>query len=313
MEKQDAKPVSESKISANMQDGLTLSEKYYRRLLIFYFSSISLVAIIPLVVMTIINYFQYEEAFHVEAKRPIARFTTDAKLSLEAFLSERVSALSLVIQTESFADLQNPEKLNQLLVKMTRSFGGFIDLGIIDNKGKQVSYAGPYKLQGMNYSEQAWFHEVDSQGVYISDVFLGHRHLPHFVIAVRSDKDKEHNFVLRATIDTDRIVHQIRSLSEDTTDDAFLVNRKGVLQTPSRFYGNVLETSTIPMLPISSKVEVLETQNAEGQPLVIGHASIEKSPFILMLLHQPKSLQEDWLSLRSNLIIFLVIREPDRF
>jgi len=99
----------------NAQAEPLVSEKYYSRLLSFSVLSVSLVAIIPLVVMTAVNYYQYQEAFHTESIRPIARFTTNAKLSLEAFLSERVSALSLVSQIESPADLQDPQKLNMLL------------------------------------------------------------------------------------------------------------------------------------------------------------------------------------------------------
>ena len=65
----------------------------------------------------------------------------------------------------------------------------FIDLGVLDGTGRQVSYAGPYDLQGKIYSEQDWYHEVNLRGVYVSDVFLGHRHLPHFVIAISREAD----------------------------------------------------------------------------------------------------------------------------
>ena len=241
-----------------------VSDKYYRRLLYSSVFSVSLVAILPLVVMTVVNYYQYQDAFHVESLRPTTRFISNAKLSLEAFLSERISALSLVIQTESPEDLQDPQKLKILLARMKRAFGGFIDLGLIDSTGMQVSYAGPYDLQGRDYREQDWFHEVGLRGVFISDLFGG---LPHFAIAVSFDTHTAASFVLRATIDTEKIVRQIRALAMTPSNDAFLINREGILQTPSRFYGRALEPCPLIVPPVSTRAEVLEIQDEEGCPV----------------------------------------------
>ena len=296
-----------STISTTQQAEQLVDEKRYRRLYVFAVASVSMVAIVPLVVMTAVNYYQYQEAFHVESIRPTERLVANAKLSLEAFLSERVSALSLVIQTESTTDLQDPQKLRALLARMKRSFGGFIDLGVIDDTGRQVSYAGPYDLQDKDYFEQDWFHEVSMRGIHISDVFLGYRHVPHFVIAVHTDTDDAANLVLRATIDTDRIVRQIRELAANPSHDAFLINKKGTLQTPSRTSGDVLEPCPLPVPPESARARVMETLDEGGAPLIVGYAFIERSPFVLMLLRRPGSMHEGWMSLRSNLVVFLSI------
>ena len=298
---------SKAKDTGRLKSEPLVSKKSYRRLLTLSVLTVSLVAIIPVVFMTAVNYFQYQDAFHVESLRPISRFTTNTKLSLEAFLSQRVSALSLVSQIESLENLQDSKNLNRLLGQMKRSFNGFIDLGLIDHTGKQVSYSGPYDLEGKNYQEHAWFHEVESRGVHVSEVFLGHRRLPHFVIAVSFDTPTATNYVLRATIDTELIVKQIQSLSTHSYGDAFLVNKEGVLQTPSRFYGKVLEPCPLPVPPMSTYAEVFEAHDEHGIPIIIGYASIDRSPFILMLLQRPGSLQTSWISLRRELVLFLAI------
>jgi signal transduction histidine kinase len=213
----------------------------------------------------------------------------------------------MAILTESPSDLQDQEALGLLLARLKRAFGGFVDLGLIDRSGTQVCYAGPYDLQGKNYRDHDWFHEVGLRGVHVSDVFLGHRHLPHFVIAVSFDTHATASTILRATIDTDEIVRQIRALAAHPSNDAFLVNRKGVLQTPSRFYGEALERCPLPIPPPSTHAEVLETRDEKGTSLIVGYASIERSPFVLMLLRRPGSLQVSWLSLRRNLVVFLAI------
>jgi two-component system NtrC family sensor kinase len=285
--------------------GNPVSGRYYGRLLYLSVLSVSLVAIIPLVVMTAVNYHQYQDAFHAESLRPVASFTMIAKVSLEAFLSERVSALSLATRSESPSAIRDPVILGTLLERMKRSFGGFIDLGLVDETGEQVSYAGPYDLQGKNYKGQDWFHEVGLRGIYISEVFLGHRHLPHFVIAVTFDADEASRWVLRATIDAEYIVRQIGALSMDRSDDAFLINGEGILQTPSRYYGKALDPCPLPVPPKSTHPDILETRDANGDPLIIGYAFIERSPFILMLLRRPGAQQPGWLRLRRNLLLFL--------
>ncbi|MCP4604186.1 MAG: two-component sensor histidine kinase [Proteobacteria bacterium] len=284
-----------------------MTRRRYRRLLLYLFLSISIVSVAPLVIMTWANYHQYEEAFHTEQLRPIVRFTSNAKHSLEFFLKERLSALSLVVNETSLKDLSDQKRLNRLLRHMKNAFGGFIDLGLVDADGRQVSYAGPYKLQDKNYKEHDWFHEVSRNGVSISDVFLGYRKLPHFVIAVRHDVPDSESYVIRATIDTELINRQILGLQLQPSSEAFIVNRKGVLQTPSRGFGDVLEICTLTVPPYSHGAEVMEILDEKGKPLIVGYAYIESSPFILMLVAYKGEMQGSWLSLRRELAIFLSI------
>jgi len=282
-------------------------QRNYRRLLIFSIAMTSVVAIVPLVIMTAVNYMQYKEAFHVESIRPVSGLAANAKLSVEAFLSERLSALALVVRAEPLDQLEDPVKLKRLLNHMKRTFGGFVDLGVINSRGQQIAYAGPYQLQGKDYQEQDWYHEVSLRGLHISDVFKGYRDLPHFIIAVSHDSADDRSFVLRSTIDTDALLRQIQTLALQSDSDAFIINRDGILQTPSRFYGNTLSKLPLPVPRESPQAEVLETLDERGKPLIIGYAYIERSPFVLMLLKHPSAEQESWLSLREDLLLFLFL------
>jgi two-component system NtrC family sensor kinase len=282
-----------------------LHKKRYRRLLVRSGFSIAAVSVFPLVIMTLINYHQYQEAFHKEMIRPITRLTSNAQRSLEFFLSERSSALTMVIREKSIDELRDQKSLNRLLDNMKRSFGGFVDLGLIDAEGNQISYAGPYQLKGKNYSGQDWFHEVSLQGVHISDVFQGYRRFPHFVIAVKGGADTGDSYILRATFDTEMINEKILDLESHPYSDAFIVNHNGILQTPSRFYGGVLEKLSLPVPPFSSRAKVIETEDAKGEPLVIGYAYVARSPFVVMKLSRPGVMQAGWISLRRDLLLFL--------
>lgn len=263
------------------------------------------VSITPLVIITVYDYYQYRQAFRQEMMFPVLRLTSSTKRSMEFFLEERRSALAYIIQDKTFNELADQENLARILRNMKNTFGGFVDVGLIDSNGEQRAYVGPYKLQGVNYQDQDWFHEVSLRGVYVSDVFMGYRKFPHFVIAVKHEGQSGEFYVLRATIDTGIFNHQIYSLGLRPASDAFIINKKGILQTPSRFHGSVLEPVPIAIPPFSEQPEVVERRDAKGNPYILGYAFIEQSPFIFVVMKGPEELMENWVGLRRRLVGFL--------
>jgi two-component system NtrC family sensor kinase len=279
----------------------------YRRLLKYSVSLTALVSLAPLVIMTVVNYYLDQKVHKVEMIHPISQHTSNTQRSLEFFIEERLSALNFIIHDKSFEDLVDQKKLNTIFGNMKNSFGGFVDLGIIDAEGYQRSYVGPYELKGKDYKDQDWFHEVSLRGLYVSNVFMGYRNFPHFVIAVKNEKAGEGFYVLRATIDAETPIQKIISPPDlRPTTDVFVINREGILQTSSRFHGKILEKSSVAVPPYSSRPGVLEGQTRDGQSYLLGYAYIERTPFILMIVAQRDALMENWLSVRRDLIWFLV-------
>ena len=284
-----------------------ISQRRYRKLLTTTAMSASLVAVVPLLIIAGISNYQYTKAFRFEQTRPMLRFADNGKQSLESFLTAHLSALDMIVRERPYEQLRDTRSLTRILENLKQSFGGYVDLGVVDNDGIQVAYAGPYELEGRSYTNYDWFHEVSRRGISISDVFLGYRELPHFVIAIQQDVGPNQKFVLRATIDTDVIDRLALSLVSQPSSDAFLVNRSGILQTPSRFYGGVLDTLALPALPSSTRPELVEMQDTSGEPRIISYAQIDGSPFTLVLVSPLGVLEEDFLSLRRNLFVFLVL------
>ncbi len=277
----------------------------YRRLRRFSIILMSIVALAPLIIMTVVNYFQYQKAMRADMVFPVTRQTSNTRQALQSFISTRRSALDFVIRGSGYEDLSNHDKLAALLGNLKTAFGGFIDIGLIDSSGNQVSYVGPYSLEGKNYKEQDWFHEVCLRGVYVSDVFMGYRGFPHFVIAIMHDRGDRAFYILRATLDSDMLYRDILSQNLRPSSDAFLINKYGVLQTPSHFFGKVLDTIPLAIPPYSPKTEVIESTYG-AKKLLMGYAFVEESPFILIETVQLSSYMENWLSIRMQLIWFLL-------
>ncbi len=280
----------------------------YRRLWTYSVIFTAFVSLTPLVVMTLTNFYQYEKMFEAEMTHQISRLTSNSKRFMGDFLEERRAALTYVASRERFETLSDPDELNRIFLDMKESFGGFVDLGVFDADGNQRSYAGPYELAGRSYKGQDWFHQVYARGVYVSDVFMGYRNSPHFVIAVRLDgSGTEGSHFLRATIDTEILNRYIASLDLQASSDVFLINREGILQTPSRHEGAVLDPCSIAIPPFSPKTEVLEVTNNRGDAVVLGYAYVEHAPFIFAVLARPGDITQSWLRLRSYVLLLLGI------
>jgi len=282
----------------------------YRRLWRTTFFAALAVTLAPLVLLAGINFYQFEQQYQLqrnEINSQMQRLLATTKLQVSYFLEERRAALAYVNQANTFDRLADRRHLRAVFRRLRRAFGGFVDLGLIDAGGIQKAYVGPYNLEGRDYKGQDWYHEVQIRGIYVSDVFLGHRNFPHFVIAVRHETENEAPYVLRATIDTGRLNSLMRAPDLQPIGDMFLANRAGVLQTPSQFFGGVL--STFPLVPheastFTGKFEVVESS---GKPMVVGVTEVESSPFLLVVVNQHQALLEKWDLLRINVLVMVAI------
>ncbi|MFC1813030.1 ATP-binding protein, partial [Thermodesulfobacteriota bacterium] len=106
----------------------------------------------------------------------------------------------------------------------------FEDLGVVDNRGVQVAYAGPFKLANARYSGADWFKTAIQRPYFISDVFLGLRGRPHFIVAVQNNHQGK-PWILRSTIDFVAFNNLVRSIRIGKTGFAFILNRQGEFQT----------------------------------------------------------------------------------
>jgi two-component system NtrC family sensor kinase len=265
-------------------------------------------ALVPVLCAGIFDFMVTKSSMESELFQRTARVVSNARRSIAFFLEERRAALKFIVLSSSFEDLRKPFRLNRYLEDLQVAFQeGFTDLGVIDGVGALIAYAGPFKLEGVDYSEQQWFKEVLLHGVYVSDVFLGYRQIPHLVIAVSHELQDGSIYVLRATIDTDRFNELLANLKLCEHGSAFIINKDGVLQTGSCKGINVMERITLPIPKYSPKTQVEKVRTDDGKQLIVGYAYIENTPFILLVAKPQDELMEPWYSTRTTLLAFLSI------
>ncbi|MDR3044929.1 MAG: two-component sensor histidine kinase [Desulfovibrio sp.] len=263
-------------------------------------------AVVPLLILSVINYHQYRATLTREIVTPVRGLVNKTRHSFELFLAERASTVSLISQVYTPAELADERNLNRIFRAVKGEFPGFIDLGLIDENGVHASYVGPYNLKGKDYSTADWYQQTRVKGVYVSDVFMGFRRFPHIVIAVQRMTDDGHSWVLRATIDTGQFDRLIASMGLEPESDAFLVNTAGVLQTASRFYGAVLDQLPLPMPPMTYETATLETTDPAGRDVFITYTYFQHADFVLMAVKPRADIFKPWTTLRSDLILLFV-------
>ena len=268
----------------------------------------SVVALLPLVTITIADYKATEKSIETEYILHTSRVVSNTYRSLSILLDERKSALHSVAASLSIDELWNQERLVKLFTALRESFdGGFEDIGIIDASGRQYRYEGPYALKEKNYAGQLWFKRVINEGTYVSDVFLGFRQQPHLAIAVKKESADGSFQILRTSMNIEPLERLLSGLHLGDRGDAFIVNSAGILQNNSRYYGKVLSPSPLPVPEYRSSTNVIKSRNAAGEPLLIGYRFIDNTPFVLMVVEEKRELMKSWLRNKRNLIFFLAV------
>ncbi|MGQ9484346.1 MAG: hypothetical protein ACUVSA_04995 [Desulfosoma sp.] len=85
---------------------------------------------------------------------PLRNIVNKTKHSFEFFIAERKSAVSFIARAYGYQELADPLRLNHIYRVVKQEFSGFVDLGLINARGVQVNFVGPYDLKDKDYSDQ---------------------------------------------------------------------------------------------------------------------------------------------------------------
>jgi two-component system NtrC family sensor kinase len=207
-------------------------EAYYARQKRLFALVFVLVSMVPLVLLNQNSSRFYRESWMERTSAELAGIARSRRELVDLFLETQERRLAAFVDLYSPAELSRGSELERLF-RAVNEGGVITDLGLVDRAGRHLAYAGPFRkeLAGRNYSGAEWFAEVTRTGRYVSDVFLGYRKVPHIVVAVA---DERRRWILRATINSELFNDLVTSANVGPGGDAFIINGRGELQTPSR-------------------------------------------------------------------------------
>jgi two-component system, NtrC family, sensor kinase len=235
----------------------------YKRLFKRFVLLTLICSVVPLLLVGWIISNRYQRSAET---RVMSAFRTEMqhhRKIIELFLKDHRSKLELIAQTNSRQNFVQPGRLRSIFDLFNQERWTLTDLGVIDAEGNHLAYVGPYDLLDKNYAEAHWFKMVMEKGLYISDMFMGFRREPHFIIAVKGN-DANGPWILRATVDTEAFRALVENVMIGRTGEIFLVNRDGVYQTTSRYSGRIMENASMTVGPVHPGIQVRQEASDAG-------------------------------------------------
>lgn len=262
-------------------------------------------SLVPLFALGATIYYQFRVSYTAKIMENLRTLTENRRSAIDLFFDERLSQLYTLAYTHSFERLRDEKYLEQVFTLMQTRSKSFVDIGIIDQEGNHVAYVGPYKLEGVNYKNEEWFHEVMLRGVYISDVFMGFRKFPHFIIAVMR-REGDRTWILRATIDTEIFDAMVKAAQVGKHGDAYVVNKSGVLQTAPRFGGRLLSKIETPIITQFPGIHVEELR-LNGNASLFSMTWLKNKDWMLVITEDPRQELSPLFEARYMMIGIIVL------
>jgi len=289
----------------------TPNHSYYRSLTRKMILIVIIVSLTPFILVTGIILEQFQSSYQEKVRHHLKELILKHQQNIDGFLNERLSDLRFFSKSFSLEELRSETFLQEKLIGLKREYNAvYEDIGLINVDGFQVTYAGPFGLASALYSQADWFKKAITKEFYISDVFLGLRGIPHFIIAVKQDRQGD-DWILRTTIDFKAFNSLVESIRIGKTGSAFILNKAGEFQTTPQA-GAVADKETYMLLldkiaKTKDGIDMIEKADEAGRESIFVAASLKHGDWLLVYRQDAADAYADFNRTRKiALTIFLL-------
>ncbi len=266
----------------------TKRPRYYKLLRYKLFLTVFFVSILPLTIIYGMSSSYYNRAIRSKIESVLINIAENRKDAIELFLKEKTEQLSVIGNLYTYDYLKNENNLERVFASLQKEGKDYVDISIVNQNGKAVSYVGPYSLSGMDYLNEKWFKEAMVRGVYKSDVFLGFRRFPHFIIAIKKPFDGK-TFIIRSTINTNALKSLMRIAEVEAPVQAFIVNQAGIYQIPPTKSGGIAQRSFIVPEQPGTGTKMTEVKDTGNKSFYCAQSWISDSDWVVVVLQAMKN------------------------
>ncbi len=283
--------------------------KHLARRIIF---GIIFVSFTPLLLVSGMILWSFHHAYHEKVNAHLEELVGRHTQNIDSFLDEKLSDIQLLVRSYGIDRLQDPVFLSDRLEALRATYDDvFTDLGVINEDGIQVTYVGPFKLENANYHKAEWFNKALNNPYYISDVFLGLRGHPHFIVAVKQ-KFQNKDWLLKATINFQAFNSLVENLRIGQTGFAFILNKEGEFQTTPSFeftpqkgcYGFFLDCGGETI--VDDKVQVVEKTFEGGAKNLYATAFLKGGDWLMIFRQESRDAFGE-LNRTQNMALLMII------
>lgn len=320
--------------------GLQENQSYYRSLHRKMVALMIVVSLLPLIVVSGVVGYQFQASYQEKVYVHLEELIQKNTQNIDNFLHEKLNDIRVLANSFALEELTNETFFQHLLTILQKEHGGvFVDMGIVHQSGRQAAYAGVFQLEGANYSDAEWFKQAMKTQYYISDVFLGLRGFPHFIVAVKRMWQGE-PYIVRATIDFVAFNSMVEHIQIGRTGSAFIMNREGQFQTRPKASVRINnETFTdqinkmfaatksggpqadLPAAPgrdtpplsqrsrtaVQGEVTVSEIVDVSGRPQIVVMTPLKDGEWILVFLQEDADAFSQYYRTRNVAVILLLL------
>ena len=271
---------------------------------------LALIVLAPLVITGAINLQQFQKVYKNKVENELSVMIERHSFIIDSFINDRLSDVRVITREHPIERLADADFLRRVLNLMREEYhGAFVDLGLVNQEGTQIAYAGPFNLEMANYSSADWFEQAFANESYVSEVFAGLRGSPHFIISTQRRFGDE-VFILKATIDFEAFNALMEGIRIGDTGFAFIISRDGKFQTSPRFdvslnhhpYADVLDGRIR-----SDRILVVDGENRLGHSSIFTFAPLKQGRWLLCYQQETADALEAVRRVVRMAIIALVI------
>ncbi len=284
---------------------------YYRMLKRKMILVVMVVSLTPLFLVTGIILNQFQSSYQAKVRDHLKELVLKHQQHIDNFLNEKLNDLRFLSKSFDIREFSDEAFLWKKLTDLRKDYSAvFEDLGLIRNDGFQVAYAGPFKLTHARYSESDWFKSAINSEFYISDVFLGLRGVPHFIIAVKISHP-DGSWLLRSTIDFKSFNSLVENIHIGKTGTAFILNKAGEFQTTSQndvgadkeTYRQLLDS----VLKSSRPITITKRKDETGRDNLFVAASLKHGDWLLIYRQDASDAYADFKRTRNIAAIIILL------
>ena len=254
---------------------------------------------------------QFSASHHEKIYAHLGELVLKHKQNIDSFLLEKLQNIRFMVDSMDFEHCAHQNRVEGYLAQLQRAYGPvFVDLGVVDEQGQQIAYAGPFKLEKARYANADWFKKAIESHFFTSDVFLGLRGTPHFIIAVQKSC-RNQKWIVRATIDFVEFNRLVEKVRIGETGFAYILNREGQFETKPIFdftpdleiysgYFSALERK-------GKEVEIQERLDGAGVKSIYVSALLKGGDWLLVYKQASSDAFSELRNAQSIAIVFLVL------
>lgn len=288
-----------------------LQNPYYRSLARKMTTLVLVVSVTPLLLVSGVILYEFQTSYKEKVYAHLGEVVEKHRQNIATFLDEKLNEVRYLGKSLCDNQINDVTALQNRLEVFQRVFApAFVDLGVVDAQGIQIAYVGPFKLDKAQYSDADWFKKASNSEYFISDVFLGLRGLPHFIIAVRENWFGKPT-IIRATIDFVAFNNLVEKIRIGATGFAFILNRNGELQTKTSFENLPQKGPYRNFLGIRQEdgtmVHTVEKIDASGQKNIYVAAFLKNGDWLLVYQQRAYDAFSDLRRTRNIAFVIIMI------